>query len=69
MRSSTAGIANDDAALGRERNGADDRDRNADQQRTRRRHDEHRQEANRLAAPHQAASASASASGVYHAPS
>ena len=45
-------IANDDAALRRERDGADDGHRNADEQRTRRRHDEHGQESHRLAAPH-----------------
>src|SRR4029079_18464340 len=46
-----AGITDDDAALGGERNGADDRHGNADQQRTWRRDHQDRQESDRLTAP------------------
>jgi hypothetical protein len=45
------GIADDDAPLGGEGNGADDRHGNADQQRTRRCDHQHREKSDRIAAP------------------
>ena len=45
------GVAHDDAALGGQRDGADDRHRDRDEQRAGRRHHEHGQEANGIAAP------------------
>ena len=44
-------VADDDAAPGGQRDRADDRHRDGDEQRTGRRHDEHRQEPDRIAAP------------------